>query len=207
MIRFSTGRSLRSRARPLVGKVHDLARLGAAQVLGRDAIALERHVIADEVDVASADIRHGGENPAAAEELDLQALARRAELEQVVDQAFHGVGAIARGEADRRIEPVVRADRGVLGQHEVIHAAEAARRIAHTGGHTGAEHGGDRLVAAAHVVLARQDLDHPAGVLPVPEALEMLEARAAAAAAARDAVRGDRPRRQTRRWMVFPMRA
>ena len=176
MIRFSTGRQLAQPRAAARGEVDDLARLGTAEVFGRDPIALEGHVIADEVDVASADVRHGGEDAAAAEELDLQALARRAELEEVVDQAFHGVGAIAGGEADRRIEPVVGADRGVLRQHEVIHAAEAACRIAHASGHTGAEHGGDRLVAAAHVVLAREDLDHPAGVLAIPEALEMLEA-------------------------------
>ena len=79
-----------------------------------DFIFLADGLAAYEGDVASADVGDAGQHAAAAEYLDLEALARCAELQQVVDEAFHCVGAIAGGEAYSRIEPIVGPGGGVL---------------------------------------------------------------------------------------------
>src|SRR5579871_1575099 len=63
------------------GEVHDLAGLCAAEILRRDAIALEAQVVADKRNVPGADVRHPREHATAAEHLDLEPLARGSELE------------------------------------------------------------------------------------------------------------------------------
>ena len=88
-----------------------------------------------------------GEDAPAAEQLDFQPLARGAELQQVVDETFHGERAVTGREPDRRIEPVAGTVGLVFRQHEVIHAADAEHRIADTGGDTRSQHGGDDLIA------------------------------------------------------------
>src|ERR1700761_651350 len=88
-------------------EIDDLAWLNAAEILGGDPVAFQLDIVTKESDVACADICHSGEHAAAAKYLDLEALPRRAQLQQVVDEALHGVRAVARREADGRVEPVV----------------------------------------------------------------------------------------------------
>src|SRR5215467_253594 len=152
-------------------KIDDAARIDVAEVLGRDVESLRPEVLADEDRVARSDVGHRGEDAPAAEQLDLEVLAPGAELEELVDQAFHGVAAVTRRESRRRVHPAVgAAATGVLGEHEVIHATAAEPAVGDAGRDARAEHGRDRLVVARDVELPGKHLSGPALRRRIPEA-------------------------------------
>lgn len=133
----------------------DLARMRALQVLGGDADLLERQVAAHEIGVAVADVDggHAGQHGRAAEHLGLEALALAAGLDQLVDQHLHRVGAVAHrvGSGRARVGAVV-------GQHEVVHPAQARERVVQAGRHAGAQHGDQHHVLAGGEELVGQQL-------------------------------------------------
>src|SRR5215472_14688986 len=130
-------------------KIDDAARIDVAEILGRDVEPLRPEIPADEGRVARADVGHRGEDAPAAEQLDLEMLAPGAELQQLIDQAFHGVAAVAGRQSRRRVHPAVgSAAARVLGEHEVIHATAAEPAVGDAGRDTRAEHRRDRLVVA-----------------------------------------------------------
>src|SRR5262249_11696952 len=126
---------------PAGGEIHDLARLGTANVLRGDLVSLQLQKAVHEADVARTYIGHAGQHAATPQNLDFAALPRGTELQQIVDEAFHRIRAVARRKSDRRIQPVVGACGAVLRKHEVIHAADVPDRVAHARGDARAEHG------------------------------------------------------------------
>lgn len=148
----------------LAGARHerDLARVIALQILGDDADLFERQIAAHEFRIAIADVHrgHAGQHRAAAEHLGFETLAPAAGLDQFVDQHFHGVGAVA-----HRIRRGLAGVRAVVGQHEVIHAANAGRAVLNAGRDARAQHGDEHHVFARRVKLVRQQLH--AGALEV----------------------------------------
>src|SRR5258706_1241395 len=90
--------------------------------------------------------------------LDRWACARAgapAELEDLVDQQLHRVHAVAPAGAD----VAVRADElAFVGQHEMVHSADAALAIAKARRDARSEHRDQGHVLVGGVVLARQDL-------------------------------------------------
>ncbi len=135
----------------------DAARVIAAEIVGHRAQALVLEEAQHEVGILRPDRLGAFGDVAAAEHLDLHALAHAAYFDQLVDELLHrevaeprglGVGTPASGLA--------------LGQHEVVHAADPDHRIADAGGDARAEHGDEHLVGlSGHVELAREHLDHP----------------------------------------------
>src|SRR5215469_15156171 len=99
---------------PIGREVDDLARVRTTEVLCGDPVAFDPDEVADEADIALPHVGHAGEDATASEQLDLQALAQRPELQQVVDQALHRIRPVTGGEPDRRVQPAVGSDGGIL---------------------------------------------------------------------------------------------
>ena len=150
-------------------EIVDAAGVHVAQVLGLDGDAFRAQVVQHELAIAFADVHllHGRQHRAAAEHLGLEAVAHRAGLEQFVDQHFHGEGAIAHGGRGGRLHVA-------LGQHEVVHAADASDRVVDAGGHTRTEHGRDHDVFVGDVVLVGEYLHR----LGLERAVEIVARRA-----------------------------
>src|SRR6185437_12776055 len=124
-------------------KLH-LARVHVAQVLGHQRQPFGGDVAAHEVDVALAHVAHLRQHAASAEHLHPEVRALPAGLQHRVDQLLHRVAAVAR-RAPHGGRPAV-AGAARLGQHEMVHAANAADGVVHAGRHAGTEHGADQLV-------------------------------------------------------------
>src|SRR5215467_1144701 len=92
-----------------------------------------------------------------AEDLDLHPITRASTLDQLVDELLHGEVPIT-----GRLRIVSPAARMALRQHEVVHPANPADRIANACRDAGAENGDEHLVrTGGHVEFAREHLDHP----------------------------------------------
>ena len=135
-------------------KIH-LARVNVIQVLGHHAHLFRLQVIDDESRIAFTDVdrREATQHGAAAKHLRFHVLAPRTRLQQIIDQYLHGVSAIAHRRGNRAIRITA-----AVGQHEVIHAAQARDTVADAGRDAGAEHGDDQHVLVGKVILTRQDL-------------------------------------------------
>src|SRR5207248_4330202 len=91
----------------------------------------------------------------AAEDLGFQPVAPSAELEDLVDEELHRVHSVAPARAD----VAVGADElALVGEHEMVHAADAVVAVAQARRYARAEHRDERHVHVGRVVLARQDL-------------------------------------------------
>lgn len=94
---------------------------------------------------------------AAAEDLDLQRIARAAGLQQFVDQLFHREIAEA-----RRLQIAGPVAGLAVRQHEMIHAANAGARVADAGRHAGSKHGDEHFVRIlGDEILAGKHFNHP----------------------------------------------
>nr|GEU28394.1 hypothetical protein [Tanacetum cinerariifolium] len=131
-----------------------LARVDVVQVFGHhaDALGLEEAEHERRIALAHVNGRKTFEDGAAAEDLRFQVLALGAGLEQVVDQDFHRIRAVARRGGDGA------AVAAAVRQHEVVHAAQARGAVADAGRHARAQHGHDQHVLVGEIVFARQDL-------------------------------------------------
>jgi hypothetical protein len=102
--------------------------------------------------VGSADVGKTAEHPGPAEQLGLEPLTTRAGAQEIVDQQFHGVGAVAAA----LVQPL----RLTFGQKEVVHASHAADRIAHADGDARPQDRGQQHVRIArYAVLALHHMD------------------------------------------------
>ncbi len=111
------------------GEEIHLARIDIIEVFPDNPDVFRRQEILDELRIALADIGRG-ERPqhiAAAENLGFEVLAPRAAFEQLVDQHFHRIGAIAHGCRDHAIVTAA------FRQHEMVHAAYAADPVPDAG--------------------------------------------------------------------------
>src|SRR6185295_17142102 len=90
------------------GEVLNTARIGITNVLTGDLQSFDTQPVADELDIALPYIGHRSQDPTSAGELDLQPVAARTELHQVVEETLHRKRAIARRKAGPRIQPVAR---------------------------------------------------------------------------------------------------
>jgi hypothetical protein len=127
------------------------ARVDATQVLGQDRDVLVGQVLAHEFGIART-YRVGGESlehVGTAKHLGFQPLAVGAALEQVVDQQFHRITAIAGRGAITAV---------AIGQQEMIHAADAQQRVADAGRHATAQRRGQGGLVIHHQVLGGQQL-------------------------------------------------
>ncbi len=137
-------------------EILDLSRARVARILRCDSQSLLLQELPHEFQIARADIAELRDHAGAAEDLDLQVLARAAGAEDAVDQQFHRGSAVACRPAGNLL-PGIRAAAVRPRQHEMVHAADAEARIADARRDTRAQHGFDDFVLARHVVLARQD--------------------------------------------------
>ncbi len=133
------------------GEKYHFPRVDIEHVLGNDGNSLRLQVIHHEGGVPLSHV-HGGEivhDLPAAEDLGLHGFPARAQLQHLVDEQFHGIGPIAAGH-------VV----GVaVGQHEMVHPADAAAAVPEAGGDAGPEHRHDHEVFVRHEILPGQHLD------------------------------------------------
>ncbi len=146
------------------------------QILSDNADLFERQITAHELRIAIADVhrRHAGQHRAAAEHLGFETFAPAAGLDQFIDQHFHRIRAVA-----HRIRRGLAGVRAVVGQHEVIHAADAGSAVLNAGRDTRTEHGDEHHVFAGRVKLVRQQLH--AGALEVVVEVQIGGDRQAAA--------------------------
>src|SRR5258706_295857 len=139
------------------GKESDATRTLVEQITGSDADAFGGEKLEYEIGVALADIdtHDVGHHVAAAEYLRFEIRFARAALEQFIDQLLHGEHAITSSEP-------ARVAIGAVGQHEVVHAADALRVIPDTSRDARAQHRGQDDVVVGHEKFTEQDLDRMA---------------------------------------------
>src|SRR5581483_5782615 len=110
------------------GLVSDGARVNIAQVFRDRAQALDLQEVMDEYDVALPDSGIAAQDLPTAEQLDFQPFALGATFQEPVDERFHGMSAITRGQSQRAVgrRSGARLDR----KQKMIHATNARLGIA-----------------------------------------------------------------------------
>jgi hypothetical protein len=138
-------------------RVLDASRKIAAEILRGAFEAFVGEIAQHEFGILGADGLTAVDDVAAAEHLDLHALARAAGLDELVDELLHRVVAVAGRHHLGAPFAVL-----IFGKHEVIHSTESGHRIANACGHARPQHRHEGLVGLGrHLVFARIDLHQP----------------------------------------------